>query len=263
MNFYIMSRGRAGKVKTWDNLPPKVKEHTYIVISEKEYAAYRDHYGHSALVVAPDHVVDYSTKFQWLMSEIIDGYSKCVILDDDLRFATREGEKLLAVATKDQQIKLEETLLSMEQHLDDVPLVSLHPRQMGHLAPLPYKENGKVICMQAINRDVCGGITVDRFPILADVALNLWVLSRGLGNRLLTDCVLDFGSCQAEGGCSITRTADMQRDAVEYYAAMYHPYFKVVRKKPKGENWLADEEGYRTDFRGQWKKLNEDAPNRR
>ena len=191
-----------------------------------------------------------------------DGNHKCVIMDDDLRFATREGDKLLAVATKDQQTKLEDAFISLYRHLDHVPLASFHPRMMAQDKPLPYVENGKVICMQAINRKVVENVWVKAFPILADVALNLWILSRGLGNRLITDVVLDFGSCQAPGGCSLTRTAEMQKQAVKYYAELYAPYFKEIKKKPKGTTWLADEEGYRTDFRCQWKKLNEDAPYR-
>ena len=263
MNLYIMSRGRAGKVKTWENLSPSLRQMAYIVVSANEYPQYARAYPEANIHVCDDWVKNYSDKFEYILEDgTHDGHYKCVIMDDDLRFATREGDKLLAVATKDQLIKLEDAFFSLREHLDHVPLASFHPRMMAQDKPLPYVENGKVICMQAINREAVKGVYVKAFPILADVALNLWVLSRGLGNRLLTDVVLDFGSCQAPGGCSLTRTAEMQKQAVQYYAALYDPYFKEVRKKPKGENWLADEEGYRTDFRCQWKKLNEDAPYR-
>jgi len=257
-----MSRGRANKVTTYKNLPPSIRDKTWIVLTESDPSIQQYLTNFSGkCVVAPNWVSNYSDKFQWLMDQVSQSEKKAVIMDDDLRFATREGDKLLAVATKDQEIKLEDVLMSIEDHLDDVPLVSLHPRQMGHLAPLPYKENGKVICMQGINMETIGNVVVNDYPILADVALNLNVLSRGLGNRLLTEAVLDYGSCQADGGCSLTRTANVQKEAVEHYASLYPHWFKVVKKKPKGENWLADEEGYRYDFRGAWKKLNKDAPN--
>ena len=262
MNFYIMSRGRATTMTTWKNLPPDVRQHTYIVVRREDAPQYIRIFGEENIKVTPDWAGEnYSSKFQWIMHDGMgDGLSKCVIMDDDLRFATREGEKHLAVATKHQEIALSEGLLSLAQHLNHRPLVSLHPRQMAHVQCSPYVENGKVICLQAINRDWVGPLKVNQWPILADVVLNAYVLGMGWGNRLLTDLVQDHGSCQAPGGCSDTRTAELQRDAVLSLAGKYKGYITAVPKKPKGQNWLEDEKGYRWDFRGQWKKLFNDAP---
>ena len=261
MNFYIMSRGRAAKMTTWKNLPDEVRERTKIVTREADYLNYCRIYGNENVILAPgEHGENYSNKFQWIMHDgMRDGLSKCVILDDDLRFATRVGEKFLSVVSKDQLIQVADALLTMEEELEDVPLVSLHPRQMAHVAPKVFKSNGKVICIQGIGREWVGNLKVNQFPILADVILNMYCLGKGWGNRLLTDVVQDHGSCQAPGGCSDTRTSAMQKEAVLAIARKYPNYFKVSMKQPKTP-WLTDENGTRWDFIGAWKKLYEDRP---
>lgn len=262
MNFYIMSRGRAKTMTTWKNLPFDVREKTYIVPHYTEVSTYRSVFGDGNVIEPPEWASEnYSNKFQWILHDgMKDGKSKCVILDDDLRFATRHGDKHLAIASGKQMIELSDALWSLENHLDSRPLVSFHPRQMAHIQPSPYVENCKVICLQAVNREKVGKVKVNQWPILADVILNAYVLGMGWGNRLLTDVVQDHGSCQAPGGCSDTRTAELQRDAVRSIAAKYSGFITATQKKPKGENWLQDGEGYRWDFRGQWKKLYEQAP---
>lgn len=245
MFLLIMTRGRVGKQRTLESIPTAWLDRTMLVAPIKELGR---HF-HTTFGV-PDWVDNYSKKFQYIIDGNVVDDNKVVILDDDLVFSKRVGDKLLKVRDKEE---LNEMFELMDELLDTTALVGVHPRQMGHTKPTPYVENGKVICIQGVNRELCAPMPrVDRFPILADVILNCTLLSRGIGNKLITSFVQDWGSCQAPGGCSLYRTPEMQKEAVEWVAKEFAPYAKAVVKKPKQAKWLGDE---RVDLTVQWKRM--------
>lgn len=261
MNLYIMSRGRAGKVTTLKHLPESLRDKTWLVVPVNEYGDYANSYPGVNIVVSPHSIENYSQKFQW----ILDGFpingpnglidyldDKAVILDDDLVFSKFSNGHLLTVRDNKE---VESLFEFMEELLDVHPLVGVAPRQHAQETPEGYKLNGRLICIQGINRRLIGEVKVDVLPILADVILNCHLLSRGQSTALITTHFQDHGPCQAPGGCSIYRTAEMQQRAAEYIANRFGPFAKVVIRKPKVAKWLG-EEG-RVEFTVQWKKLYE------
>jgi hypothetical protein len=209
----------------------------------------------------PERITNYSEKFQYILDgfpSAFGGYDtneKACILDDDLVFSRRvlvDGRPSLRTIED-----VEETGVLfdyMEELLEDTALVGVHPRQMGQNTKPPYVDNGRIICIQGINRRLIGKVKVDQFPILADVVLNCTLLARGQGNKIITTHFQDHGPCQAPGGCSIYRTSDMQTKAVEYLSARFPDYVKVVARNTK-DKWLANEDGVRYDYTCQWKRL--------
>ena len=249
MNLYIMTRGRVGKQHTLSRLPEKWKARTWLVVPRSELSQH-DYF---QVMAAPEYVTNYSQKFQWLLNgEGFMDWEKCVILDDDLVFSRKMTDGKL-VTVKDPE-ELNELFDYMEQLLNVYPLVGVHPRQMGQNAPQPFVKNGRIICMQGINRRLVGKVKVDQFPILADVVLNCTLLSRGKENAIITTFFQDHGPCQAQGGCSIYRTSEMQTQAVEYIAHRFGPHARVVARNTK-DKWLANEQGIRYDYTCQWKRL--------
>jgi len=201
----------------------------------------------------PISVQNYSQKVQFIMeAKRLDLNDKAVILDDDLVFSKKLGDRLLTIRDPVEIEGPHGLFEQIEYLLDQYPLVGVHPRQMGQNTAPPYALNGRIICIQGINRNVVSDIKVDQFPILADVVLNCTLLSRGLPNALITTHFQDHGPCQAPGGCSIYRTPDMQRAAVEYLAARFPGYVKLVERRPKVAKWMGD---VRYDYTCQWKKL--------
>lgn len=253
MNLYIMTRGRVGKQYTLSRLPKKWKEKTWLVAPGSENHEWNHWH-------QPDHVTNYSQKFQWLLDgmpnvvgNLCDKNDKAVILDDDLVFSKRtlvDGKPSLRTIEDPEELGV--LFDYMEHLLDDYPLVGVHPRQMGQNTKPPYVENGRIICIQGINRRLIGQVKVDQFPILADVVLNCTLLARGQKNAIITTHFQDHGPCQAPGGCSIYRTPQMQRAAVEYLAARFPGFVKVSNRRPKVATWLGEE---RYDYTCQWKKL--------
>lgn len=250
MNLYIMTRGRVGAQRTWESIPYSWRDKTYLVCPAEE-----DH-GKIPILPAPDYVKNYSDKFKYIVENGMgDSNDKAVIIDDDLVFSHRvlnDGKPGLRTLQGAETEILTALWSYMENLLDDTALVGVHPRQMGHLQKAPFNENGKVVCVQGINRSLVGHIPdLNRFPILADVVLNATLLARGQGNKIITTFFQDWGSCQAPGGCSLTRTPEMQAEACYWLEERFGPYIKAVKKTAKN-NWLG---GERVDFRGQWKKL--------
>lgn len=263
MNLYIMTRGRVGKQYTLSRLPERWKKRTFLVAPRNEdhsrnYSGFVNHIGQ------PDFVTNYSQKFQWILDgfPLPDGNTrfmhdeeKAVIIDDDLVFSRRQlinGKPSLRTIEDSEEVGV--LFDYMEELLNDTALVGVHPRQMGQNTSPPYENNGRIICIQGINRRLIGKVKVDQFPILADVVLNCTLLSRGQSNKIITTHFQDHGPCQAPGGCSIYRTADMQRSAVEYIAGRWPDYARVVERRVK-TNWLQNEEGVRYDYTCQWKRL--------
>ena len=253
-----MTRGRVGKQHTWDALPDSLRENTFIVCPEEEYMGHRRNgIPWPKLMFSPPWVKNYSDKFKWILEEVFPDTNKGVIIDDDLKFSypyKRDdgARRLRTIGPGDRSEPITEGFALMETLLDDTALVSFHPRQMGHTKEPPYVTNGKILCVQGFNRNLIGSILdLNKFPILADVVLNATLLERGIGNKIITTLFVDWYPCQAPGGCSLTRTPEMQAEACYWLEERFGPYIKAVEKEAKS-GWLG---GKRVDFRGQWKKL--------
>lgn len=250
MNIYIMTRGRLHNQITLKSIPREWRSRTFLVVPKIEHGLHED----AVTLPVPDWVTNYSQKMQWILDGCeANGYSdpkdKALILDDDLVFSCKIGERLITERNPDNLAPMFEEL---EALLDEFALVGIHPRQLGHLKKPPYVRNGRVFCVQGINRSKTRGIKVDQHPILADVVLNCTLLSRGFDNALLTTFFQDHGPSQAPGGCSLYRTAEMQREVVEYVASRWPGFVKVEERRPKVAKWLGD---VRYDYRCQWKQL--------
>lgn len=268
MNLYIMTRGRVGKQTTLGNLPQSLQKWTYLVCPKEEGEQHLRNHPLVGILPAPEHVTNYSQKFQWILEGFpteqggkpYDSEDKAVILDDDLVFSRKaETTRGSLITLRGERLKeLHELFSQMEEMLEKIPLVGVHPRQMGNSAKTPFVWNGRVICIQGVNRRIIReripALRTDSLPILADVVLNCSLLSHGLPNALITTFFQDHGPCNADGGCSLYRTAEMQAAAARYIAARYSPYAKTVVKKPKVAKWLGET---RTEFTVQWKKLYE------
>lgn len=253
MNLYIMTRGRVGVQRTWESIPLSWRDRCWLVCPQDEEGKHGD----IPCMTVPDTVTNYSEKFEYIVNDgMQDNNEKAVIIDDDLVFSRqylRDNQKIGLRTLVGSECEILMALWAYMEHLlDESALVGVHPRQMGHIQKPPFNENGKVVCIQGINRSRVGNVPdLSRFPILADVILNATLLERGLGNKIITTFFQDWGSCQAPGGCSLTRTPEMQAEACYWLEERFGPYIKAVKKTAK-DGWLG---GERVDFRGQWKAL--------
>jgi len=256
MILFIMTRGRVGRQHTLKWIPESWLSRTFLVCPEAEI----EHHGHQCLI-QPPHVTNYSQKFQWLLDYPDE---KVVIMDDDLFFSKNLANGKLSTY-KERSEELSGLWEQMEALLDETALVGVPPRQMGHLAKLPFVVNSKVICIQGVNTELVkrafGGKMpkVDFFPIMSDQIFAMTLLKNGIGNKLITTFCQDHGPSQAPGGCDY-RTIAMQEEAVRYIGEHFGPFARVVTKKPKTAKWLGDT---RLDLTVQWKQMHMDGSMRK
>lgn len=246
----IMTRGRVGRLETTKWIPKDWIHRTWLVCPREEASQ------HDWPNVMGCDARHYSEKFQWLYDgTLFPVADKVVIMDDDLYFNQYDEERKLRVIKDPERVAPMFDL--MEQMLDKIPLVGVHPRMMAQNAKPPFEWNSKIVTIQGLNRALLpGNLRLDRFPILADVFLNCEVLSRGLPNARICTHFVDWLPSQSAGGCDY-RTADMQRRATSAIAEEFAPYAKQVIKRPKTAKWLGEE---RYDLNVRWKALYNDAP---
>jgi len=245
MKLMIMTRGREGRQHTWNNLPPSLQAKTTIFAPPTER--------HPNMLPEP-HPMDCSEKIQWM----IDNHEgKFVMLDDDLRFCAPSGDGKLMNATPEQ---IEAGFAMIEQLLDEHPLVGLHPRAHGNTCKSPIEYNGRITHLYGMNLDTIKPIKVDYFPILADMYLNLTLLTKGHSTAVICTLLFDWvGGSNAPGGCSIHRTWEQQKEAVLGLKESF-PEFVTVKQKVTKNGWWGDKP--RFDFIIQWKKAYEYGKNR-
>jgi len=246
MQIIIITRGREGKQHTLASIPGFLKDRTWLCCPPDEE--------HPHQCMYEPRPMNYSEKFQWLIDGA-DGQlsGKVLIMDDDLRFSARVGDGPL---TKAYSGEVYEGLMKLEEMLDTYPLVGLHPRAMGNNAPVGIKECTRINAMQGVNLDTLPRMKVDYWPILADMVLNLALLTSGIKTAIWCQLFWDqVGTSNAPGGCSLHRTWEQQKTAVLGLQAMF-PKVVAVKEKVVKDGWWGPDKP-RFDFVIQWRKAYE------
>lgn len=261
MQIVIITRGRVGKQHTLANLdgiPRWLYDKVFVCCppGENHPVAFENH-------LFEPYPMNYSQKFQWLL-EGADGQleNEVIIMDDDLRFSAREHGMSRDRLVQAMDVQVTDSILTMFVLLKETALVGFHPRAMGNNAPLHIKHNGRINAIQGINRRLVGPVKVDYWPILADMVLNLTLLTRGTPNAIICDLFWDqVGGSNAPGGCSLHRTQEQQKEAVFGLKAMFPDFVTVKEKYVKDGWWGPDVPRY--DFIIQWKKAYEYGKSRK
>lgn len=250
MKIVIITRGRVGNVRTMDSIPTDWMDRTYICCPADEAYGHKDL---GATIIPEPHPMNYSQKFNWLVNGGCGVLGRrFVIMDDDLRFSARAEDGKLIMSTEDHRSA---GLAKLEEMLDTYPLAGLHPRAMGNNAPRGIKEINRINALQAVNLDLIGPIKLDYWSILADMVLNLRLLTTGRKTAVWCELFWDqVGQSNAPGGCSLHRTAEVQTEAVLGLAALFPEFVTVKEKEIKGGGGFWSK---RTDFVIQWKKAYE------
>ena len=252
MKIVIITRGRVGNISTIEWIPPVYLKDTFILCPYFEVQAHQ--HNHPGITVLPeaDIALNYSQKFDRIVNGSYPELGrKIVIMDDDLKFSMRlDGSTKLMTADWKAMNKAFKVL---ERMLDFYPLAGLHPRALGNNAAPGIKEIARVNALQAVNLDMIGPMRLDYWPVLADIVLALKLLSRGQKTALYCDVFWDqVRGSNAEGGCSLYRTPEVQEQAVLGLHEMFPHYVHVVKKQTKG-GWFGKDVP-RTDFTIYWNR---------
>ena len=149
----------------------------------------------------------------------------------------------------------------MREHLETVPMVGISTRLGNNRITAPFDEINRVTRSYAMSTEVFRAVGKPFSPfepfVAEDFNMALHFLENGYSNRILhTFAQEDVGGSNSEGGCSLYRTAEVQR-RTSLWLAENHPSVKIRGKYCKG-SWglqeLADGRNYRVDVTVGWKQ---------
>ncbi len=258
MDIVIPTLGRPHAQATFDNMPDKWKDRTTLIVQPHEAEAYRRRdYPCAVLdpeikgIAATRHAIVYEMGFQ---------HRFICMLDDDLVFSARrtdEPTKFRPMTDQDWDFMFWE----LEERLNKFVHVGVSHREGANRNTQPLIQVGRQMRVLAFDTRYLkdNGITWGRMPLMEDFDMTLRLLRLGKPNAILNKWVHNQAGSNTGGGCSTFRTAKGHADAAHKLAALHPRFVKTVHKQTK-DGWMADEHGYRTDVRIQWKKAYDSAP---
>lgn len=218
MRIVIPSRGRAGNVRTLSYFPDRSA--VTLVVPESEEIEYDRHCAGAEIVTGTWDNIGQKRQFvldRWASRE------KILMLDDDLRFRVRRGEKF-ATATSEDVIKMIRTIDGL---LDTARHVGIADEFMCQHNP-PGLVEGKRY-NQVLGYNFVGLKDVPHFRLMINEEHDMHLQLLRLGHRpvVLTD--FTKGSLyQASGGCSTWRTGEVERDEFEKFRALWPDVVTIV-----------------------------------
>lgn len=249
MTIFIPTYGRSGSQVTFANLPEKVRSKAYLVVQNREKHLYD---AFPRKLILPPKIQTVAPTRQWIMEWAYrHGEDYVVMLDDDIRFATRRKDdptKFTDATDKDIVAMLE----SIYEMLGSYAHVGVLAREGGNRRTEVHVYNTRMTRILAYDTKVFidNKIKFNRLPLQEDFDVTLQLLRRGCENAVLCNWVHDQKQSNAPGGCSTFRTKEMHDANAEALASLHPDFVKVVEKTTKGA-WGG---GTRKDVVVQWKK---------
>jgi hypothetical protein len=251
---YIPTFGRVKQQVTLANIPEIIRKRVILVVYESE----KDAFPGQRMMVVPSDVHGIAAKRQFIM-ENHDGTKfgpHIVMLDDDLRFFIRRlDDPMKFMQANNAQII--DMFNEIGTQLLEFAHVGILGREGGNRVNTPFLFNTRMMRVLAYDVNVFRKEQIDftRGGNMCDFDVTLQLLRKGYPNCVLTSWVQDQGSSNAPGGCSITRTSEVQTADAERLHDNHPQFVKLVTKTTKFA-WGGQD---RTDVRIQWKKaLNAD-----
>jgi hypothetical protein len=248
MRIYIPSHARADRQRTFESLPPSLRENATIVVYPEEASAYCNF----PVTIAKVSERGIGHKRKWIVDnhDIQNLGPEIVMLDDDLGFLLRRKDdpsKFIAASPKE----VEKMFTTIYRKLSKYAQVGICPREGGNnmLYDAECTRIQRVIgCNVAMLLEA--ETDYSRLPVMEDFDVSLQLLRAGYKNCVLAHWGQQQGASNAPGGCSTYRTMEVQKRGALGLKAL-HPEFVTVVVKQTKTAWGGQE---RTDVRIQWKK---------
>lgn len=250
MEIYILSKGRAHKQTTFNNLPPSLQQRTLVAVYPEELGAYGDY--PTFAVNCKERGVGH--KRQYLVNQCKSNH--ILMLDDDLVFANRrldEPEKF-CYATPES---LEALFADIDESLGEYAHVGVSGREGANRDIRVVKKVGRMTRVLGYQVDVlkANNVRFDEMQLMEDFNVTLRLLRLGLPNLILNYMVQNQNGSDTSGGVSTYRTKEKQAGAAEELARRHPGFVKVVEKTTKSA-WGG---GTRKDVIVQWGKAYDSA----
>jgi hypothetical protein len=251
MQIIVPTRNRIYEQITLQSLPRELRERTTLVCPKREVSELHRLYPDVTIAWEPYRNMKIAQKREWIVRTWFEcGYEKILMLDDDLRFATRKNPN-------DWHLRdiCGEELIPEFQRIEDklgpeFPHVGFGPRQNNNNESGDWKIPGKMICALGYYLPIVTKCRWDLVELREDNCVTLQLLLKGHPNAVWTGTVVDQ-RFDAPGGCSTYRTLEMNNAEAEKLVALF-PNYASMRKIYKASV-------QRKEVRFQWQKALEDG----
>lgn len=261
MNFkrchiYIPSTSRADVNMTFLALPMDWRKQTTIVVGRGEKLAYQKRFPKYARIIECP-LQGIGKVRQWVIDNTEAKY--VLMLDDDLRFATRikKGEVKLRPCDQDDVGDILETLFGYMKY-DGYLHVGLAKRTEASFFLCNHRivvrqNNVHGFNVRKLRKLKKKDVRFDRMKLMEDFHVTLRLFELGYPNKVLFDYTWDQRGSNYRGGCSTYRTPKAQKLAALALHDSHPKVVEVVKKEVKAAASWKDMK-VRYDVRIQWRK---------
>jgi hypothetical protein len=207
---------------------------TTLICPQKEYEYLRSLRDDYNVVAQPDDNWRLPEKRDWTLKHWHEmGYTKIMLLDDDLRFATRVSDDDWHLREIRGKELLDEFLRLEEKLGPEYPHVGFGIRQGNNtLKEVGWKIATKQVCTLGYYVPiVVKEVRWDQLILRTDFSATLQLLLKGYPNAVWTKTVADQKEFDAPGGCSRYRTLDMLNEQAKEFAALYPGYVNLTERE--------------------------------
>jgi len=203
----------------------------------------------------PDPSWTIAQKRKWIIEEWATmGYEKIIMLDDDLRFATRMSDTdwhLKEIRGKELIPEFERLELMLSR---EVPHVGFGPRQGNNtMEEVGWKSPGKMCYSLGYYLPVVAQeVELGRIETREDMDVTLQLLRKGYPNAIWHTTVNDQRKFDAPGGATDERTMERSNDDAIKLSELHPGYVSTVKKDYKASV-------PRVEVIVQWQKALEDG----
>lgn len=233
MQIIIPTRQRTGQQLTLQSLPTELRMMTTLVCPQKEVFRLSGLDDMVQVVAQPDPDCTIAQKRKWIIEEWYRrGVEKIIMLDDDLRFATRRSEDdwhLKEIRGKELIPEFER----LDQMLSsDVPHVGFGPRQGNNtLEEVGWRTPGKMCYSLGYYLPIVAvEVEHGRIETREDMDITLQLLRKGYPNAIWTTTVNDQRKFDAPGGATNERTMERSNADAERLANLHPGYVSTVSR---------------------------------
>lgn len=247
LTIYLHTNRELRQQKTLSWLSPEVLENVVVVCPPENVETF-DLLGYTA---QPTEAQGLHRIRQELLETCPTKY--LIFLDDDLRFSVRRDDDRTKFLNPDKGSQhITDLFVAMREALDSHPFAGLAFRSGANRKTEKYQYCTRICAVWGFDVELAReeGFRIDRTPLMEDFDFHLQWLTSGHQSILVNDYTWDTViESNTQGGCSLYRTDELQRECAEWMAATW-PRFVTVARRPGWGN--AEEERY--DVTVQWKK---------
>ena len=248
LNIIIPTYGRLGTQKTYESLPEKYQKQVHFVVRPEEYAAFQARYSDCVIRCLPSTVKNFAQTKEWILNHYRS--EKVWILDDGFtkfhairRNTNGENPRWIRIPLLEPQF--DELIDRITKLLDEY----IHGAvQLDYVSPPTGKAedtNSRLMTNLFADfskwpEDVSFVANYDACLTAEDFYVNLWLLSRGFANVVITDIGV-YKKMREPGGCNTYRTVENHNRSCEALHAAFPNFTRLRKKKPNRGPWSGKE----------------------